>query len=181
MMIEDTFDDIDSTEKIDDSNNSDEPSNEPNSEQKKQIALWVNDGLGLSDIQKKINDDFGIVMTYMDVRFLVDDLDLDLVDEEEEVVPDAEDSPETGEQPSPEDPLASKDTGGVQVELDTVTPPGAMASGSVTFSDGQQKKWTLDQFGRLGLSGGDEGYKPSDEDVMEFQKQLDAALRGKGF
>ena len=56
-----------------------------------------------------------------------------------------------------------------------------MASGSVTFSDGQQKKWTLDQFGRLGLSGGEEGYKPSDEDVMEFQKQLDAALRGKGF
>lgn len=181
MMIEDTFDDIDSTEQIDDSNNSDEPSNEPNSEQKKQIAQWVNDGLGLSDIQKKINDDFGIVMTYMDVRFLVDDLDLDLVDEEEEVVPDAEDSPETGEQPSPEDPLGSKDAGGVQVELDTVTPPGAMASGSVTFSDGQQKKWTLDQFGRLGLSGGDEGYKPSDEDVMEFQKQLDAALRGKGF
>ena len=53
----------------------------------------------MSDIQKKINDDFGIVMTYMDVRFLVDDLDLDLVDEEEEVVPDAEDSSETGEQP----------------------------------------------------------------------------------
>ena len=56
-----------------------------------------------------------------------------------------------------------------------------MASGSVTFSDGQQKKWTLDQFGRLGLSGGDEEYKPSDEDVVEFQKQLDSALRGKAF
>ena len=67
------------------------------------------------------------------------------------------------------------------VELDTVTPPGAMASGSVTFSDGQHKKWTLDQFGRLGLSGGDESYKPSDDDVIEFQKQLDGALRGKGF
>ena len=56
-----------------------------------------------------------------------------------------------------------------------------MASGSVTFSDGQHKKWTLDQFGRLGLSGGEESYKPSDDDVIEFQKQLDAALRGKGF
>jgi len=70
---------------------------------------------------------------------------------------------------------------GVTVELDTVNPPGAMASGSVTFSDGQQKKWTLDQFGRLGLSGGEDGYKPSDEDVVEFQKQLDGALRNKGF
>jgi hypothetical protein len=56
-----------------------------------------------------------------------------------------------------------------------------MASGSVTFSDGQHKKWTLDQFGRLGLTGGEEGYNPSDDDVMEFQKQLDSALRGKGF
>ena len=71
--------------------------------------------------------------------------------------------------------------GGVSVELDTVNPPGAMASGSVVFSDGQSKKWTLDQFGRLGLSGGDDAYKPSDEDVAEFQKQLDSALRGRGF
>ena len=122
-------------------------------------------------------------MTYMDVRFLVDDLDLDLIDEEEEVVEEDDSEVEGGdkETPSPDDPLDRNASGGVQVELDTVTPPGAMASGSVTFSDGQQKKWTLDQFGRLGLSGGEEGYKPSDEDVMEFQKQLDAALRGKGF
>ena len=156
--------------------------NSPSDDQKKQIASWVNDGMGLSDIQKKINDDFGVVMTYMDVRFLVDDLNLDLIDEEDEVeeAEKDEDSNADGTPPSPEDPLDDS-AGGVQVELDTVTPPGAMASGSVTFSDGQHKKWTLDQFGRLGLTGGEEGYKPSDEDVMEFQKQLDSALRGKGF
>ena len=155
----------------------------PSAEQKRQIGIWVNEGMGLSDIQKKINDEFGIVMTYMDVRFLVDDLDLDLIDEEEEVVEEDDSEADGGDKEtlSPDDPLDGNASGGVQVELDTVTPPGAMASGSVTFSDGQQKKWTLDQFGRLGLSGGEEGYKPSDEDVMEFQKQLDAALRGKGF
>ena len=115
------------------------------------------------------------------------DLDDDgdgLSDENETLVHDTnpldEDSDDESRPPAPDDPLDGA-TGGVQVELDTVTPPGAMASGSVTFSDGQQKKWTLDQFGRLGLSGGDEGYKPSDDDVMEFQKQLDSALRGKGF
>jgi len=68
----------------------------------------------------------------------------------------------------------------VQVEVDTVVPPGAMASGSVVFSDGVSKSWTIDQFGRLGLSGGQEGYKPSDEDLMEFQRQLEASLRNKG-
>jgi len=153
---------------------------DPSPEQKREISGWVADGMGLSDIQRKINTDFGIVMTYMDVRFLVDDLNLTLVDEEEEVKPE---DPEAGtgvkEDLSPDSPLDGE-PGGVSVELDTVNPPGAMASGSVVFSDGQSKKWTLDQFGRLGLTGGDEGYKPSDEDVMEFQKQLDASLRGRG-
>ena len=182
-MIEDTFEDNEQARDADLAETSAHTSSsEPSDEQKRQVASWVSEGMGLSDIQKKINDDFGIVMTHIDVRFLVDDLNLDLVDEEEEVVEEkeqtADDEPAATE-PSPEDPLSGG--GGVQVELDTVNPPGAMASGSVTFSDGQQKKWTLDQFGRLGLSGGDEEYKPSDEDVMEFQKQLDSALRGKAF
>ena len=152
---------------------------EPSDEQKKEIASWVADGIGLSDIQKKINTDFGIVMTYMDVRFLVDDLNLTLQDQEEEVPAKKEDEDASTKAASVDDPLGSP--GGVSVELDTVNPPGAMASGTVVFSDGQSKKWTLDQFGRLGLSGGDDQYKPSDEDVAEFQKQLDTALRGRGF
>ena len=144
--------------------NSGNPSDSsPSDSQKRDIALWVNEGLGLSEIQKRINEDFGIVMTYMDVRFLVDDLNLDLVDLEEEEPEEEEDS-ESGvsDVSESDDPLAND-------------------SGAVTFSDGQHKKWTLDQFGRLGLSGGEEGYKPSDDDVIEFQKQLDASLRGKGF
>ena len=150
----------------------------PNDEQKREIARWVSDGMGLSDIQKKINEDFGVVMTYMDVRFLVDDLDLTLVDEEEPVSGDGEDTPEL----SPDAPLPEDGgSGGIQVELDAVNPPGAMASGSVVFSDGEKKSWTIDQYGRLALSGGAEGYKPSEQDVVEFQKELDSALRGKGF
>ena len=180
-MITDNFQDGESDEEVSPPpKNAGSADSHPSDEQKRQIAGWVNEGMGLSDIQKKINDDFGLVMTYMDVRFLVDDLNLDLIDEEEEEPAADEDSDDESTPPAPDDPLDGA-TGGVQVELATVTPPGAMASGSVTFSDGQQKKWTLDQFGRLGLSGGDEGYKPSDDDVMEFQKQLDSALRGKGF
>ena len=154
------------------------PASAPSTEQKREISRWVADGMGLSEIQKKINEDFGLVMTYMDVRFLVDDLDLTLVDEEEEVQPDDSQAENLGE-PVPEDPVGGESS--VQVELDTVNPPGAMASGTVVFSDGETKKWTLDQFGRLALSGGSEGYKPSEEDVVEFQKELDSALRGKGF
>ena len=176
-MTEDSFEPNHSENQGESKENS--PS-EPTADQKKEIASWVAEGIGLSDIQKKINTDFGIVMTYMDVRFLVDDLNLTLQDAEEEVAPKV-DGKDDGEDDtaSVDDPLTGQ--GGVTVELDTVNPPGAMASGSVVFSDGQSKKWTLDQYGRLGLSGGDADYKPSDEDVAEFQKQLDTALRGRGF
>ena len=147
---------------------------EPSSEQKIEIAKWVAEGMGLSEVQKKINNDFGIVMTYMDVRFLVDDLDLTLLDPEQpsaqKEVKDLSDTSIAEDQ--------ANGSEGVQVEVDGVTPPGAMASGSVTFSDGVSKKWTIDQFGRLAMTGGDAGYKPSDDDVMEFQQQLEKALRG---
>jgi hypothetical protein len=154
---------------------------QPSEDQKREIASWVSDGMGLSDIQKKINLDFAVVMTYMDVRFLVDDLNLTLVDEEEETVAEdtsASDAPSGTAPISGENPTAGG--GGVKVELNTVNPPGSMASGSVVFSDGERKTWMVDQTGRLGLSGGKEDYNPSEEDIVEFQKELDLALRGKG-
>ncbi len=47
-------------------------------EQKSQIAERLADGAGIADIQRIIVDEFKIPMTYMEVRFLMDDLDLDL-------------------------------------------------------------------------------------------------------
>ena len=167
----DSSDDLNSNEK--DEVVSRPSSNEPTAEQKLEIANWVADGMGLSEVQKRINQDFGIVLTYMDVRFLVDDLDLTLVDPEQPAK--AKDLSKVND---PDGSEADHLAGGVQIEVDGVTPPGAMASGSVTFSDGEVKKWTIDQFGRLSMSGGTADYKPSDQDVMEFQQQLEKALRG---
>ena len=167
----DSSDDLNSNEK--DEVVSQPSSNEPTAEQKLEIAKWVADGMGLSEVQKKINQDFGIVLTYMDVRFLVDDLDLALVDPEQPA--EAKDLSKVND---PDGSEADHLAGSVQIEVDGVTPPGAMASGSVTFSDGEVKKWTIDQFGRLSMSGGAADYKPSDQDVMEFQQQLEKALRG---
>ena len=48
--------------------------------QKTSVAEWVSEGLKLSDIQSRINESFGSSLTYMDVRFLIDDLELDLKD-----------------------------------------------------------------------------------------------------
>ena len=47
-------------------------------EQKQTVASWVAAGDNLSAIQKKLADQLKVSMTYMDVRFLVDDLGLEL-------------------------------------------------------------------------------------------------------
>jgi hypothetical protein len=49
-------------------------------EQKQAVASWVAAGDNLSVVQKKLAEQFKLSMTYRDVRFLVDDLDLALKD-----------------------------------------------------------------------------------------------------
>src|SRR5436309_2122976 len=42
--------------------------------QRAKVSQWIAEGLKLSDIQNRLATEFGLRMTYMDVRFLVDDL-----------------------------------------------------------------------------------------------------------
>ena len=67
------------------------------------------------------------------------------------------------------------------VTVDRIVKPGTLVSGNVTFSDGVGMGWGLDQFGRLALSGGKAGYKPSQQDLAAFQSQLRRVLEQKGF
>ena len=49
-------------------------------EQKQAVSGWVAAGDNLSTVQKKLLEQFKVSLTYMDVRFLVDDLNLALKD-----------------------------------------------------------------------------------------------------
>ena len=49
-------------------------------EQAAAVSSWVAAGDNLSAIQKKLREQFSVALTYMDVRFLVDDLNLQLKD-----------------------------------------------------------------------------------------------------
>ena len=79
-------------------------------QQKKIVAGWIEEGLDLSAIQARLESELDISMTYMDVRFLVGDLELMPKDEEE---PAEEDDDEVEEEPvgampggpTPEDPF----------------------------------------------------------------------------
>ena len=149
-----------------------------NEEQQKAFAQWVADGLGLSDLQRKVESEFDMRMTYMDVRFLLIDLKLELKEEAEpEVDTEEEEKASDSDKPADEEPAA----GGVKVEVDRLVSPGALVSGDVIFSDGVSAKWTLDQAGRLGLDSGDPEYRPTPEDIQAFQLELRGLLEKQGF
>jgi hypothetical protein len=69
----------------------------------------------------------------------------------------------------------------VKITTDTLARPGTMVSGGVTFSDGQKATWYLDQMGRLGLASETKGYRPSQEDLMDFQASLQNEMAKMGF
>ena len=158
--------------------------------QRKTVAEWIAQGLKLSEIQTRLASELGLTMTYMEVRLLVDDLKLTPKDPEPVKVPEptlkapaANDrvpptqSPLAGEIPSPPAVGAGK----VSVAVDKLARPGALVSGSVTFSDGNSAKWQLDQAGRLGLIPQKPGYRPPATDVEQFQMALEAELSRSGF
>src|SRR4051812_35980303 len=164
--------------------------------QKKKVAQWIEEGLKLGDIQKKLDQEFKISMTYMEVRFLVDDLKLMPKDPApppappktpDKAAPAASPAPAAGTQPLPDEedellpePPFSGGSGKVSVTVDTLTRPGALVSGNVTFSDGQSAVWYLDQMGRLGLAAKQTGYRPSAADLQEFQMELQTEMQKLG-
>jgi len=176
--------------------------------QRTEVASWVGAGMKLAEIQRRLNSDLGLNLTYMEVRFLVDDLKLTLKDPEppKELPPTPSATPSllspTSAAPPPSstssilggipptDPTASPvplpaggpaaPGTGVSVTVDQVTRPGTLVSGSVRFSDGQVATWYLDQAGRLGLAPTQKGYRPPPADVEEFQLALERELARMG-
>jgi hypothetical protein len=71
----------------------------------------------------------------------------------------------------------------VTVSVDKITLiPGALAAGSVTFSDGVTGKWMIDQQYRPGFTEiSQPGYRPSPADAQAFMQELSAQLQKRGF
>lgn len=193
-------------------------------EQKSAVAAWVAAGDNLSTVQKKLAEELKISMTYRDVRFLVDDLNLELKDAApkidasdlskpqpaaasraaapekkgfidkakeklglgqaelpEDDEPANEDLPVEGEENL--DDLPPEGASSVNVTVDKVTLlPGAVASGTVRFSDGVTGKWMVDQYGRPGFTEVSKtGYRPTPADAQAFMQELSLALQQRGF
>ncbi len=167
-----------------------------NEEQKKAVQKWAAEGLSLSDIQKKLTSEYSLSMTYMDVRFLVLELGAEIQDKKKADKVDLSKASQQGgggaqaPVPGQDDDMPGDDVpdaaepagpaGSVRVELDRIIKPGFVMSGSVVFSDGTQAAWMIDQMGRLMLDPKTKGYKPSPQDLAEFQNNLRRIFESRG-
>ena len=155
-------------------------------EQLAQVEIWAADGANLNQVQDRLKTEFGITLTYLDARLLMLDVGVRIKDKPREVEKPAEPAAAAVEEPAElesweeglEPPAAPG--GSIQMNADQIAIPGALISGKVTFSDGVQASWFLDQMGRLGLNGSPQGYQPPPADVPQFQQQLDLMLQKAG-
>lgn len=158
-------------------------------EQRQRVTTWILEGAKLSEIQNRLAAEFGLKLTYMEARFLVDDLKLVPKDPEppKAAILPAAPSPAPVPEPTPlaeeelPEPGSQPVGGNVSVGVDRITRPGALISGKVTFSDGQSADWYLDQTGRLGLVPKVAGYKPTAADVQSFQMALQREVAKMGY
>ena len=158
------------------------------------IQSWADAGAGLSDIQARLSEEMDVKVTYMEMRFLVDDIGIQFQPEpdpepeekEESETDQANQEDNAPDSPSPGNDLLGENdqaSGSVTVTVDQVQRPGAIISGQVTFSGGQSASWFLDEMGRLGMDPRDEddNFQPSESDLMAFQEELQKVIKESGF
>lgn len=141
-------------------------------EQKATILRWIEAGANLPEIQKRLREELGISLTYLDTRLLADDLKLELKEPEKPAEPATDTIKDAAE--------AAAAPGKIAVTIDQITRPGSLVSGRVTFTDGEKAEWYLDQSGRLGLNPTTPGYRPTQDDVAAFQVELENAAKSQG-
>jgi len=159
-------------------------------EQIAKIQEWADVGTDLSDIQKLLGSELDVRVTYLETRFLLDDLSIEIAKEPEpepEPEPEVEEAPESTGEEGPGDPeadLPAEPTldgdASATVTIDTVQRPRAIVSGRVTFDGGESVAWWLDQMGRLRMDTDNTEFKPSESQLMEFQRELQRAIQEKG-
>ena len=174
-------------------------------EQVARIQSWVDEGADLSEVQDRLRSEMDVHVTYMEMRFLMDDLGIqqksdpepekeepqkeepeepgkvvDAIFDEEGAAPDA--APEE-QIPQPSEPGTAEGdaAAGVTVTVSKVQRPGMAISGRASFSGGNSAEWWIDQMGQLGMKPDNEGFRPTEPEVMAFQRELQRVVQESGY
>jgi len=163
---------------------------------KKFIAEQLSKGVSLTDIQKLLSSEKGVVMTFLELRLLASEIEnVDWAKQNKEESKPKDISPDklSGKAPPDDEEVFADEEDGFEnehdeavmegepvssgkttVEMNKIARPGAIASGSVNFGSGAKAEWILDSLGRVGLDKA-QG-KPTPQDVQEFQMELQKLL-----
>ena len=140
-------------------------------EQVQSIRDWAEEGLDLNAIQKRLHEDLGIKLTYMDTTVLLQDLDIHIRQPEPE--PQAEQPAELSGATAPPASLLGK----TQVTVDEITPPHALMAGKILFRSGAQGVWDIDRTGRINWDA--TLGEPTADDLREFETELQSVIRSR--
>lgn len=139
------------------------------------VQSWADAGDGLSEIQRKLNSEMQVKVTYMELRFLIDDLGVKLKEE----TPEPEEAADDEEEDVLDDSLPTGSE--ARVTISALQRPGALISGNATFAEGNTAEWWLDQNGQLGMTPKTVGFRPNPEQMRAFQKELQQLVQKRGF
>lgn len=163
------------------------------------IREKLNEGMSLSDVQHALAEEFGIRMTYLDLRMLAATLPVEWENQDRTKAQPAKDETSAEQEQSTEDESMQQDATAALTEngddgqdpaaesdgaedgevpdtvvtLDEEPMPGAAMSGTVRFMSGISCGWFMDRMGRLGFNlPEDAEEQPSEDDIQAFQVEL---------
>ena len=173
------------------------------------VKKWLAEGASLSDVQKRLKEEFGVSMLYLDLRMLVLDIGASVKEAPKKAEPpankasDRSDGSDRSDRSDGSDGSfdnadnaddaddfddAEKNPRGmpgalprIAVSLDRVVKPGALVSGEAVFPGGDKVHWILDRAGRLAIDQAPPGFAPSQEEALGFQQSLRETLMKNGY
>ena len=142
------------------------------------VAELLNEGISLSDIQKKLQSEKNVKMTFLDLRLLASELEEIDWSKQKADIEAKKAAKKAEEEKKKEEEKTADNAGKTIVEISRLKRPGALACGTVQFASGAKAEWILDQMGRLGLDN--QTGEPTQDDIQEFQVELQRILSEGG-
>jgi len=130
------------------------------------IVEKLNQGHSLGEVQKMLADELGIKQHTISVRLLAADLEVNWEKQDANKPKPLEENAVTEAPPAPR----------TKITVSRVVRPGAALSGDVVFASGAEAEWFVVSYGRLGINPKPGSARPSQEDLQDFQVELQKTL-----
>ncbi|MDT8391199.1 MAG: hypothetical protein RRC34_11890 [Lentisphaeria bacterium] len=140
------------------------------------VGEKLNQGLKLNDIQKLLEDEYDERLTYLDLRMLAAEIDVDWTKQDP---PPPEPGDEEGENDGEETGIVEP-VSDVVVTVSKIARTDAAISGSYECPSGARGEWIVDHYGRPGLIPAEGSPKPTEEEMKKFQEALVRQLQSGG-